>query len=129
MNTAYDKEIRLKLLKILEKEHDLTQREMNQKMGVSLGKVNYCLTELAKKGMIKIERFQKHPKKSAYLYRLTPTGIEEIAKLTIQFLKHRLHQYDEIKVEIENLSSEISKIDSELCSDPKLKEVLKKILT
>ena len=129
MNTAYDKEIRLKLLKILEKDHNLTQREMNQKMGVSLGKVNYCLTELAKKGMIKIERFQKHPNKSAYLYRLTPTGIEEIAKLTIQFLKHKVHQYDEIKAEIGNLSNEISELDPELYNDPELKEVLKKILT
>ncbi len=129
MNTSYDKEIRLKLLKLLEKDHDLTQREMNQKMGVSLGKVNFCLTELAKKGMIKIERFQKHPKKSAYLYRLTPTGIEEITKLTIQFLKHRIHQYDEIKAEIENLSQEVNEIDNEFSNDPELKEVLKKILT
>jgi EPS-associated MarR family transcriptional regulator len=129
MNTAYDKEIRLKLLKLLEKDHNLTQREMNQEMGVSLGKVNYCLTELAKKGMIKIERFQKHPKKSAYLYRLTPTGIEEIAKLTIQFLKYQVHRYDEIKEEIANLSNEVNEIDSELCNDPELKEVLKKILT
>jgi EPS-associated MarR family transcriptional regulator len=129
MNTIFDNEIRLKLLKLLEKNHDLTQREMNQEMGVSLGKVNYCLTELAKKGLIKIERFQKHPKKSAYLYRLTPKGIEEIAKLTIQFLKHRVNQYDEIKAEIENLSNEIGEIDSELCNDPELKEVLKKILT
>jgi EPS-associated MarR family transcriptional regulator len=128
MNTAYDKEIRLKLLKLLEKDHDLTQREMNQRMGVSLGKVNYCLTELAKKGMIKIERFQKHPNKPAYLYRLTPKGIEEIAKLTIQFLKYQVHQFDEIKAEIANLSNEINEIDSELCNDPELKEVLKKIL-
>ncbi|MCK5097155.1 MAG: MarR family EPS-associated transcriptional regulator [Desulfobacteraceae bacterium] len=78
MNTTFDKEIRLKLLKILAKKFDLTQREMNQKMGVSLGKVNYCLTELAKQGMIKIERFQKSQKKSAYLYRLTPTGIKKL---------------------------------------------------
>ena len=129
MNTTYDKEIWLKLLKMIEKSHDLTQRKMNQKMGVSLGKVNYCLTELAKKGLIKIERFQKHPKKSAYLYRLTPTGIEEITKLTIQFLKHRIHQYGEIKAEIEQLSNEIDEIDSEFCNDPELKEILKKILT
>ena len=129
MNTAYDNEIRLKLLKLLEKKHDLTQREMNQAMGVSLGKVNFCLTELAKKGMIKIERFQKNPKKSAYLYRLTPTGIEEIAKLTVLFLKQKVYQYDEIKTEIENLSTEIDKLDVELYNDPELKEVLKKILT
>jgi len=129
MNTAYDNEIRLKLLKLLEKKYDLTQREMNQAMGVSLGKVNFCLTELAKKGMIKIERFQKNPKKSAYLYRLTPTGIEEIAKLTVLFLKQKVYQYDEIKTEIENLSTEIDKLDVELYNDPELKEVLKKILT
>ncbi|MCK5311758.1 MAG: MarR family EPS-associated transcriptional regulator [Desulfobacteraceae bacterium] len=119
----------MKLLKIMEKDHKLTQREMNQEMGVSLGKVNYCLTELVKKGMIKIERFQKHPNKSAYLYRLTPTGIEEITRLTVQFLKYKVQQYDEIKVEIENLTNEISERNSELCNDPELKEVLKKILT
>ena len=128
MNTAYDKEIKLNLLKLLEKNHNLTQREMNRKMGISLGKVNYCITELAKTGMIKIERFQKHKQKSAYLYCLTPTGVEEIAKLTIQFLKHRVRQYDEVRAEIKNLSNEIKQIDSALYNDPELEEVLKKIL-
>ncbi len=128
MNTAYDKEIRLNLLKLLKNNHNLTQREMNQKMGISLGKVNYCLTELAKKGLIKIERFQKYKRKSAYLYCLTPTGVEEISKLTIQFLRQRLLQYDKVKAEIKNLSNEIKKIDSEFCNDPELEEALKKIL-
>ena len=127
MNTAYDKEIKLNLLKLLEKNHNLTQREMNQKMGISLGKVNYCLTELAKTGMIKIEKFKKHKQKSAYLYCLTPTGVEEIAKLTIQFLKQRVHQYNEVRAEIKNLSNEIKQIDSELCNDPELEEALKRI--
>ena len=63
MNKPDDSEIRLRLLKLLEKEPKLTQREMNQKMGVSLGKINYCISALAEKGMIRIERFKKQPKK------------------------------------------------------------------
>ena len=65
MNTPYGKEIRPKFLKILDKHSYFTQREMNEKMGVSLGRVNYCLTELAKKGMIKVEKIQRHSQKSA----------------------------------------------------------------
>lgn len=83
MNTAFDKEIRLKLLKLLQNEPKLTQRQMNSKMGVSLGKVNYCLSALIEKGMIRVERFKKQKNKSAYLYRLTPEGLEELAALTL----------------------------------------------
>ncbi len=60
MNTAFDNEIRLNLLRLLKTEPELTQREMNKKMGVSLGKINYCIFGLAEKGMIRIERFKKH---------------------------------------------------------------------
>ena len=78
MNTAFDKEIHLNLLKLLKDAPELTQRAMNQKMGVSLGKINYCISALAQKGMIKMERFKKAKNKSAYVYRLTPKGFEEL---------------------------------------------------
>ncbi|MCP4671357.1 MAG: MarR family EPS-associated transcriptional regulator, partial [Desulfobacula sp.] len=78
MNTSFDKEIHLSLLKLIQKEPKLTQREMNQKMGVSLGKINYCISALTNKGMIKVERFKKAENKSAYIYRLTPKGLEEL---------------------------------------------------
>lgn len=127
MNTALDNEISLNLLKLLQDEPELTQREMNQKMGVSLGKINYCISALVQKGMIKVERFKKAKKKSAYMYRLTPEGFEEFASLTVSFLKVRIAEYDKIKTEIRLLSDQINKIDPDLRNDPDLINDLKKI--
>ena len=119
MNTAYDKEIHLNLLNLLQEEPKLTQREMNRKVGVSLGKINYCISALTKMGMIKVERFKKTENKSAYMYRLTPKGLEEVANLTISFLKIRIVEYDKIKKEIQFLSKQIDKIDPALKKDLK----------
>ena len=119
MNKAIDKEIHLNLLNLLQEEPKLTQREMNRKVGVSLGKINYCISALTKKGMIKVERFKKAEKKSAYMYRLTPKGLEEVANLTISFLKIRIAEYDKIKKEIKSLSKQIDKIDPALKKDLK----------
>ena len=120
MNTALDKEIRLKLLKLLEDEPELTQRDMNNKMGVSLGKINYCISAMVEKGMIRIERFKKHKQKSAYIYRLTPEGFEEMANLTLSFLKLRIKEYGQIRKEIQSLSDQIDRIDPDLRNDPEL---------
>jgi EPS-associated MarR family transcriptional regulator len=125
MNTAFDMEIRLRLLKLLQKESQLTQREMTQKMGVSLGKINYCISELSQKGMIKIERFKKSKKKSAYIYRLTPFGLEELATLTLRFLKNKIREYDRIKIEIKSLLEQAREMDSNLADDADLLEALK----
>lgn len=103
-----NQEIRYRLLKILESEGNLTQRQMAQKMGISLGKVNYCLGELVKKGLIKVNRFKDAEKKLRYFYILTPGGIEERADLTVRFLKSKLKEYEQIKKEIEALSREVS---------------------
>ncbi|MFH2058482.1 MAG: MarR family EPS-associated transcriptional regulator [Pseudomonadota bacterium] len=127
MNTPLDNEIRLRLLNLLQEEPELTQREMNQKMGVSLGKVNFCISALTKKGMIKVERFKKTPNKSAYMYRLTPKGLEELARLTISFLKIRISEYDRIKREIKSLSDQVNEIDPELRNNPDLINDLKNI--
>ncbi|NOX33366.1 MAG: MarR family EPS-associated transcriptional regulator, partial [Deltaproteobacteria bacterium] len=85
MNAAFNKETHLKLLRLLKEEPELSQREMNQKMGLSLGKINYCIAALAQKGMIKVERFKKAKNKLAYTYRLTPKGFEELTRLTLSF--------------------------------------------
>ena len=119
MNTAFDKEIHLNLLNLLQEEPELTQREMNQKMGVSLGKINYCIAALTNKGMIKVERFKKAENKSAYMYRLTPKGLEELSNLTISFLKIKITEYDKIKKEIKLLSKQVDKIDPALKKDLK----------
>ena len=76
MNNRYEQEIRYRLLKILSRESNITQRDMAKRMGISLGKVNYCLSELAKKGIIKINRFKSARNKVPYTYIITPRGIE-----------------------------------------------------
>jgi len=108
MNNLYEKEIRYRLLKILDKDPNLTQRQMAQKMGISLGKVNYCLSELAKKGFIKIDRFKASKIKIKYIYMLTPRGLEEKGRLTLSFLKLKLFEYEEIKRQIRDLATEVA---------------------
>jgi EPS-associated MarR family transcriptional regulator len=115
-----DEEIHLKILRLLQDNSMITQREMNRKMGVSVGKINYCISALSEKGMIKIERFNKTQNKSAYMYRLTPKGFEEIARLTLSFLKLKVSEYNRIKQEIRSLYGQINQNDLESCGDPGL---------
>lgn len=89
----------------------MSQREMMREMNISLGKINYCVSKLAEKGMIKVERFKDSKKKFAYVYKLTPQGIEELARLTFDFLKQKIREHDEIKKEIEILSGELCNFD------------------
>ena len=104
-------EIAYKLLKLIENEPHLSQREIAQQMGVSLGKTNYCLKALIDKGFVKIRNFYNNDKKSAYIYFLTPQGIEEKAEVTFRFLQRKLQEYDAIKAEIENLEMEAKQIE------------------
>ena len=99
-------EIAYKLLKLIEAEPHLSQREIAQKMGVSLGKTNYCLKALIDKGFIKLQNFYSNKKKSAYIYFLTPKGIEEKAAVTYRFLQRKIEEYENIKIEIESLKNE-----------------------
>ena len=109
MNHLYEQEIRYKLLTLLASEATLSQREMAGRMGISLGKTNYVLTELANKGIIKIKRFKSAPNKIPYSYMLTPQGLEEKAKITLSFLKRKLSEYEEIKLQIKEIAKEIEK--------------------
>ena len=90
------------LLRKINSKPESTQRELAQELGFSLGKLNYCLKELQKKGLIKIENFKKNPKKINYLYVLTPEGLAAKTKLTINFMKRKMKEYDELKKEIED---------------------------
>ena len=99
-------EIAYNLLKLIEAEPHLSQREIAEKMGVSLGKTNYCLKALIDKGFIKFQNFYKNKKKSSYIYLLTPQGIEEKAEVTYRFLQRKIKEYENIKVEIESLKNE-----------------------
>ena len=106
MNHNYEQEIRYRLLKVLSQDPNLGQRDMAKTMGISLGKVNYCVSELASKGWIKITRFKSAKKKIPYTYMLTPKGLEEKGQLTLRFLKRKLSEYDEIKKQIRELHCE-----------------------
>jgi len=88
------------ILRKISKNPNLSQREIADKLGLSLGKVNYCLLALKKKGLLKIENFKKSENKIKYLYVLTPKGISEKTKLTLRFMKTKMIEYDELKKEI-----------------------------
>ena len=78
-----------------------TQRELAKELGFSLGKLNYCVKALKNKGLIKIKNFEKNPNKINYIYVLTPRGISEKTKLTLNFMRRKIKEYDELKKEIE----------------------------
>ena len=107
------KDIRLDLLRKLESSPEYTQRELSKEMGVSLGKVNYCIRKLTEKGLIKITNFKQNPNKVGYAYILTPRGIEEKTKLTFSFLKRKIAEYEILKKEINELKLESEEIHHE----------------
>jgi EPS-associated MarR family transcriptional regulator len=102
--------IRYHVLKQIQDNPEITQRELAGITGVSLGKLNYCLKALVDKGYIKAVNFKNSRQKSAYLYMLTPRGIEEKALVTGRFLKRKMAEYDRIKAEIEELRQEAGKL-------------------
>jgi EPS-associated MarR family transcriptional regulator len=95
------------ILKSLEKDPDYTQRQLSKDLDISLGNVNYCLKNLVEKSFVKIDNFRKSKNKTQYSYLLTPKGIEEKAKLTIEFIKIKTQEYNRLKNEIEDLKSEV----------------------
>jgi len=88
------------VLRKLNKNPGITQRELSSKLGISLGKINYCLKELRDKGLIKILNFKKNENKINYVYLLTPKGISAKTKLTINFMKIKLQEYEDLKKDI-----------------------------
>jgi EPS-associated MarR family transcriptional regulator len=104
---SIDPDVHFRVLHLLEGEPTLTQRELAQKLGISLGGVNYCLKALIEIGHIKAGNFSKNPDKLVYLYLLTPQGIAEKAKLTAGFLKRKMFEYHALKKEIEAIQSKV----------------------
>ena len=88
------------VLRRIQKNPEPSQRELAEKLGFSLGKLNYCLKALQVKGLVKIENFKKNPKKINYIYILTPKGISEKTKLTLNFMQRKIEEYDELKEEL-----------------------------
>jgi EPS-associated MarR family transcriptional regulator len=106
-------DIRLDLLRKLESNPQSTQRELSREMGVSLGKVNYCMKKLTEKGLIKLSNFTHNQNKMGYAYLLTPSGVEEKTRLTISFLKRKIVEYEILKKEINALQLESEEIANE----------------
>ncbi len=90
----------LNLLRKIKNKPESSQRELAEELGFSLGKLNYCLKALKNKGLVKINNFRQNPKKINYIYVLTPKGISEKTKLTINFMKRKMQEYDELKNEL-----------------------------
>tara|TARA_X000000950_G_scaffold172487_1_gene210051 strand:+ start:9476 stop:9778 length:303 start_codon:yes stop_codon:yes gene_type:complete len=90
------------ILRKIDKKPNTTQRELAQDLGISLGKLNYCIGALKKKGLIKFQNFKKNPKKVNYFYILTPRGIAMKTNMTIDFMKKKMQEYDELKSELNN---------------------------
>jgi EPS-associated MarR family transcriptional regulator len=97
----------LRLLREIKKSPELTQRELSHKLGISLGKVNFLLNALIRKGFVKAHNFKNSHNKKAYLYILTPHGVEEKAKVTYRFLKRKLEEYERLESEIQELKKEV----------------------
>lgn len=98
---------RLQMLKLLQDNPGLSQRQLAAKMGVSLGKANYCLRALVEKGLVKLGNFGKNPNKRQYAYILTPAGLEEKTRITLGFLKRKEAEFEAIRQEIESLKGDL----------------------
>ena len=102
-----DQELEYRALKILEQQPELTQRQLSETLGVSLGKTNYILKSLIDVGWVKLDNFQKSNNKWGYAYFLTPMGVTEKAAITIRFLKRKKQEYDNLQKEIARLQQEV----------------------
>ena len=98
---------RYRILKRLEANPEISQRALAEELGISLGKINYCLNALIERGMLKVENFRNNKHKRAYMYYLTPNGIEEKARVTLSFLSARVAEYEALDREIAQLRKEV----------------------
>lgn len=118
-------ELQFRILRLLESNPYLSQRELSKSLGVSLGGVNYCLNALVSKGSVKIQNFKNNQNKWVYAYLLTPQGLAEKTALTGAFLKRKMQEYRELKEEIESLSREVSEGQSLEVDAANLRHVLR----
>lgn len=102
-------EYRYKIFKLVESNPEISQRELARELGISLGKVNYCMKALIQKGLLKVGNFRNSKNKMAYLYKLTPKGIEEKASVTARFLKKKISEYELLQSEIQQIRADLEK--------------------
>ena len=101
-------DIHFRIMRILQENPDLTQRELAEKLGMSVGGLNYCLNALIDKGFVKMQNFSNSKNKFKYVYLLTPMGIAEKVALTTRFFSRKMEEYEALKLEIEALKSEVN---------------------
>ena len=101
-----EKQDHFNILRKLNKNSKYTQRDLASELGFSLGKLNYCLKALKNKGLIKMKNFEKNPNKINYFYILTPSGLAQKTKLTVNFMQRKMKEYEELKKELENNEKE-----------------------
>ena len=109
-----DETTRYRLLKLLESHPELSQRQLAHALGISMGEVNYCLTALIEKGVLKANNFRNSHNKLAYMYLLTPAVVEERARVTVQYLKCKTQEYERLQAELEELRREAAMLDREV---------------
>ena len=101
-----------RVLRMLQDNPDMTQREIAEKLGISTSGLNYCLNALIDKGLVKVHNFSQSKNKFGYMYVLTPQGIAEKLSLTSRFLKRKMEEYDALRVEIEALEEDMGEINN-----------------
>lgn len=105
---AIQEEAHYRVLRMIEENPRLTQRQIADELGISLGGVNYCLKCLVDRGLVKIDNFKRSQNKRGYIYLLTPKGLSEKSVLAMRFLKRKMEEYDSLKAEIEALQKEVA---------------------
>ena len=111
LETKLESEEALSVLREIEADPEMTQRALSLRLGLSLGKINFLVKALIEKGLIKAENFKNSKNKSAYLYSLTPHGLEEKTRATYHFLKRKIEEYENLEVEIKQLKKEADVVD------------------
>lgn len=99
-------EMRYKLMRLLEVSPEISQRDVARELGISVGKVNYCLRALIRKGWVKAANFKNSRNRTTYMYLLTPRGIEEKTRVTVRFLQTKMREYETLRAEIEQIRQE-----------------------
>lgn len=117
-------EYRYKILKLIEADSEISQRALAKALGISLGKTNYCLKALIDKGLLKVSNFKNSKNKLAYMYLLTPRGIEEKSVITLRFLKAKIAEYENLNAEIKTLMQEANADSSEFSAQLNLAHLI-----
>ena len=101
------------MLRRLEQTPAVSQRALAQQLGISLGSINYCFQALVQKGLVKMQNFSQHKNKLRYIYILTPAGVVEKSKLTAEFFRRKVAEYEKLQAEIEVLKIEINSVEGD----------------